>query len=266
MNAYSDRLPIHALQQGQGPPVILVHGIAASAYAWTRLMADLALSGYQAYAPDLPGHGDSHKPNSPEHYHIQEIYTVFESWVESLFLPEKPVLIGHSLGGHLSLQYSLRHPGELCGMVLIDPFYSPQQLFPFVRWVQRQVGRQGAALPRASTPLLKKAKFHNPYLGPPAAQQYRRQIALDLGRASPMILHILPTVPDLTSSLPDITTPTQVVWGCRDRTLSAASFPVMVSLLPNAIGFRVAGGGHLPHLTQSHLVTPAILEFIKRLT
>jgi len=266
MSPTSGQHKVHFTVQGEGPTVILIHGIAASISGWSILGPALVNNGYRVIAPDLPGHGESHKPERAEHYHIKEIYSILEKWVESLNLSEKYNLIGHSLGGHLSLQYGLRHPDRLSGLVLIDPFYSPQQLYPFIRWLQRRAAIGAAVLRRTSVPLLQRAVGWNPEVSKQMNNLERRQMAVDLHRASPMILHILPTVPDLTPVLTNIQTPTQVIWGSRDRTLNAASFPKLVARLPNAAGYQVTGGSHQPHLTQADIVTPLVLEFLNKLT
>lgn len=263
MNYFMDQNTVHFTTQGEGPPVVLIHGIGSSGYGWSSLSPTLVKHGYQVYVPDLPGHGESYKPERAEHYHIQTIYSTFEKWIESLNLNQKYWLIGHSLGGHLSLRHSLRHPDHLNGMVLIDPFYSPQQLYPFLRWLQRRAAIGTALLSRTSEPMLNRTMGWNPELGNQLANQYRRQMAIDLHRASPMILHILPSVPDLTSQLSEIHTPTQVIWGSRDRTLLAASFPKLVARLPNATGCEVVGGSHQPHLSQAETVASLVLKFLK---
>ena len=71
---------------GDGAPVILIHGMAASLYDWEALMPALAASGYRAYALDLPGHGESAKPDDPGYYNAQSVYNQVNAWIESLGL------------------------------------------------------------------------------------------------------------------------------------------------------------------------------------
>lgn len=256
---------VHFTVQGEGRPILLIHGIASSGNGWSLLGPALAKQGYRVFMPDLPGHGDSHKPERAEHYHIQKIYAVLEQWIESLTLNEQFCLVGHSLGGNLSLQYALNNPQRLNGMVLIDPFYSPYQLFPFIRWLQQKAAIGTGVLRRTSEPFLRKTLRWNHELTKQMAEHERWRMVADLHRASPMILHILPTVPDLTPVLSDIQTPAQVIWGSRDRTLMVTSFPKLVAKLPNASGYEVIGGSHQPHLTQSNIVTPLVLNYLNRI-
>ena len=61
MNAGMENISIPAtanyVKEGDGPPVILIHGLAASLHDWDDLIPELAANGYSAYAPDLLGHG-----------------------------------------------------------------------------------------------------------------------------------------------------------------------------------------------------------------
>ena len=262
MSKQSRRQKINYRVQGDGQPVILIHGVSASERIWSSLTPDLVNAGYRVYALDLLGHGDSFKPEDPKYYHVREIYNALEEWIDSLNLVELPALVGHSLGGHLSLQYSLDHPESVLRMVLIDPYYSPAQLFSVARWMQSQAAIGAAAMQRTSGPWFDQLVIWNPILSKKLAIHHRRQMAYDIRRASPMILHILPTVPDLTPQLVNIPTPTLVIWGSLDRTLRASTFNKLVDLLPNASAHKIVGTGHQPHLTTPEIVNSSILDFL----
>lgn len=256
---------INYIQDGVGQPVILVHGIAASLNDWQLLLPDLSAAGYHAYAPDLLGHGDSHKPDDPAHYHAKTVYALFENWLAGLELDAPPILIGHSLGGYLSLRYSLRNPQKVRGLVLIDPFYSPLQLSPLLRMLHQKPQLGVHALKAAPTWLLHILVGRDPVQAATFTHQARQQIALDLKRASPHVLHIPRTIRDLTPRLADLDIPTLVIWGEKDLTLSPATFPRLVNCLPNATGRCLPGCGHQPHISKPKQVNRLILDFIQPL-
>src|SRR5215211_4089986 len=120
------------IHQGTGTPVILIHGLAASLHDWDDLIPDLARNGYAAYAPDLLGHGDSPKLDSRA-YEMDWIFEHFSNWMRSLRLTEPAILIGHSLGGHVALEYARRVSAWTRGLILVNPFYSPSQLPALLR-------------------------------------------------------------------------------------------------------------------------------------
>ena len=77
-------LGLHYENQGEGPPAILLHGMGASLRQWDYLMPQLASAGFSAYAPDLPGHGDSPKPKVVEQYHIEALAGQVKDWIDNL--------------------------------------------------------------------------------------------------------------------------------------------------------------------------------------
>ncbi|HJW91450.1 MAG TPA: alpha/beta hydrolase [Anaerolineales bacterium] len=252
---------INYIRQGEGPPVILIHGIAASLSDWEFLMPALSAAGYASYALDLLGHGDSSKPDRDEHYHFRSLFHHLSDWIAGLQLQAPPVLIGHSLGGFLCLNYALERPMELQALVLIDPFYSKQQLSLVLRLLNRRPAFGERALRLA--PLwfiqtimgwdMQAAHFSN---------RTRQQIAEDYKRASPKITHIAKSVPDLNNRLERVRSPALVIWGNRDRTLHPATFPTLVERLPHAQGHSIEDCGHQPHLGKPALVNRLVIDFL----
>src|SRR5215208_8119803 len=125
------------IQHGAGPPVILIHGIAASHHDWDELIPELSGHGYASYALDLLGHGDSPKLNSRA-YQMDWLLDHFSHWMRSLRLTEPASLIGHSLGGYIALEYARRVSAWTRGLVLINPLYSISQLPPLIRHTYRR--------------------------------------------------------------------------------------------------------------------------------
>src|SRR5512141_3264795 len=115
------------IQTGTGSPIILIHGIAASLHYWDDFIPTLSQHGYASYALDLLGHGDSPKLSSRA-YQMGWMVDHFSEWVKSLRLTEPAVLIAHSLGGYIALEYARRVSAWTRGLILIDPFYSLSQL------------------------------------------------------------------------------------------------------------------------------------------
>jgi len=257
--------PIHYVSQGEGDPVILVHGIFASLYDWMRLAPALSAGGYRALAPDLFGHGESLKPDDPGQYTIETIYAYLEAWIESLGLDRPVVLVGHSMGGYLSLRYSLAHPERVSGLVLINPLYSLEQLSPVLRLVSRRPDVSERALRRAPEWLMNALLGWDPSKPADFSAEARRQIANDYKRASPHIVYLTQSVPDLTPALSQVKIPTLVIWGDKDQTLNPESFELLVSRLSNARSHAIPGSGHQPHIGKPALVNRLALEFITSL-
>jgi len=257
---------IHSVVQGAGPPVILMHGLAASLKDWDTLMPAIASLGCRAWAIDLPGHGDSQKPADPWFYSEGPFFAAIEDWLTQL--PDKPpyILVGHSLGSYFSLRITLRYPQLVGALVLIDPLFSTNHIASLLRWAESLPGRDVLnAFAVQQVPLTAIQLFLG--IGPlnqdRLSPERLLQIAADYKRTSPHFLRLLTTLTDLEPFLGRIQTPCLVIWGERDLILDPASFPRLISRLPNAQGCLIPGSGHHPHRGRPDLVNPQVLEFIQ---
>jgi pimeloyl-ACP methyl ester carboxylesterase len=253
-----------------GAPVVLIHGIAASLHDWDDLIPELTNNGHASYALDLLGHGDSPKLDSHA-YQIEWLYEHFAKWIRSLHLTVPAIVIGHSLGGHLALEYARRDSAWTRGLVLVNPFYSRSQLNNLIRrpYSRRNLrgliaGKTPEWIYRAFVDIASVAMRPDNSTLHSLPARVRAQTALDYTRTAPGIYNIPNTVEDLTDHLSSISIPTLVVWGERDQTLAPSSFPKLVNAMPHARGksFRA---GHVPHQSHAEEFNQVVMEFIRGL-
>ena len=258
------------VQQGDGTPVVMIHGVAASLHDWDDLIPMLAQNGYASYALDLLGHGDSPKPKTRA-YHIDWVFEHFLHWITSLHLTEPAILIGHSLGGYIALEYARRFSAWTRGLVLVSPFYSRLQLPPLLRRSYSNRNLRGVIaekMPqwmfRAIIDVTSRAMGHSAGALHSLPEHIRAQTALDYTRTAPGVYNIPNVLGDQTNYLSSISLPTLVVWGSQDQTLAPASFPKLVDALPRAEG-RTIPAGHVPHQSNADEFNGMVLEFLNRL-
>lgn len=258
------------VQQGTGTPVVMIHGIAASLHDWDELIPELTKHGYASYALDLLGHGDSPKLASRA-YRMEWLFEHFEHWVRSLRLTEPAILIGHSLGGYLALEYARRVSAWTRGLVLVDPFYSISQLPLILRRTYRHPSLSGlvtGSLPewvfRIVVDITSVSMGHSSGALHALPEHIRAQTALDYTRTASGVYNIPNTGEDLTDHLHSISKPTLVVWGERDQTLAPSSFHKLLELMPNATG-RSIRAGHVPHQSNSEWFNELVLAFLETL-
>ncbi len=256
--------------QGTGAPVVLVHGLAASLHDWDILVPALVEAGYTTYAVDLLGHGDSPKPEA-QLYEMEWMVDHFVTWLEGLALPVAPVLIGHSLGGFIVLEYARRFPDRVRGLVLVDPFYAEDQLPWALRLAYSHpalttyfMERTPAFVVRWAIDLMSLFLGHSRGGLHALPREVRAQTALDYMRTAPAAYGILNKHQDLTPYLASVTAPTLVVWGERDETLAPSSFAGLVDKLPKATGTSRATG-HVVHLAESEWFGEQVLAFLATL-
>jgi pimeloyl-ACP methyl ester carboxylesterase len=246
-------------------PVLLIHGLTASRHDWAYLDPALKAAGYCTYSIDLLGHGSGSRPSSTSDYQYQCLRDDFVNWVDRLKLDQPPVLMGHSLGGYLALDYALHAGNPVSGLVLIAPFYSQKQLPAFMRLLYK-IPFLGAAGMRLAPQWLIQLGIENDRVdGQSLTPKAQRQMALDTKRASPQVFYFPRSLPDLTPELPKIKLSSLVIWGEIDHTLHPHSYPDLVKALPSAQGHRVGAIGHQPHLGKSEIVNSLVLKFLEEL-
>jgi pimeloyl-ACP methyl ester carboxylesterase len=258
---------VNYIQKGTGAPVILIHGLAASLHDWDELIPELAGGGYAAYALDLLGHGDSGKPDARA-YKLDWLFDHLTGWIDSLDLTDLPILIGHSLGGYLTLEYARRFPARTRGLVLVDPFFHVSQLPAMLRGSYRKpeinmlmVERTPEWLFRMIVDATSLSMGHSSGRGHNLPKQVRMQTALDYKRTAPGTYNLPSEAADIRPYLPQIEHKTLVIWGERDSTLTPASFPELVSGLPDAQG-RSLQSGHVPHQSHAAEFNKLVMEFL----
>jgi pimeloyl-ACP methyl ester carboxylesterase len=258
------------IQAGEGRPVVLIHGIAASLHDWDDLIPELSQRGYSCYALDLLGHGDSPKIDS-RGYQMDWLLDHFSAWMRSLQLTEPAILIGHSLGGYIALDYARRVSAWTRGLVLINPFYSLSQLPLLVRRTYRRphlssyiVGKTPRWLFRFIVDMTSMAMGHRTGALHSLPERIRAQTALDYTRTSPGVYSVINNEIDLNRHLHQISIPSLVVWGDRDQTLAPSSFDTLVNQMPRATG-RSLRAGHVPHQSNATEFNPLVLDFLSTL-
>jgi pimeloyl-ACP methyl ester carboxylesterase len=266
INSQNDGNHVNYITQGDGPPVIMIHGVAASLYDWEHMTSELASQGYRGYALDLLGHGESAKPDQPEEYHVETLYNHFNDWVAELNFATPPVLVGHSLGGYLSLLHAIRYPEKVRALVLIDPFFSPGQLSPLLRLVRTRPKLGSKVMKVAPEWLIHTLLGWDPEISNNFSPEVRQQIATDYKRSSPYFVYITKDLFDLTPNLRQVKKPTQIIWGEHDRTLNPSTFPELAQTLANASSYMVPKCGHQPHIGKPNLVNQLTLNFLDSLT
>jgi pimeloyl-ACP methyl ester carboxylesterase len=264
---------VNYVQQGEGAPVILAHGLAASLHDWDDLLPLLTSSGYAGYALDLLGHGESYKPVDRSEYTVETLFNHFSDWIDSLQVNEPMILVGHSLGGALSLIYALRYPERVRALVLVNPFYDIKQLSPAIQspFLRQLLNARIVDLaPYWIYRLFVDISSFSFYAGSSEAhilpEHIRYQTALDFTRASSGIYNIVHTLPNLVSDLVRIQQPTLLIWGRRDQTLAPESFPRLEHLLPNIVASHAMPiCGHVPHQCHPDQLNPHVMKFLKNL-
>ena len=115
------------LDEGQGDPIVLLHGNPTSSYLWRNVIPELAPLG-RVIAPDLIGHGDTDKmplSDGPGRYSFSGTYHYLIGLLHVLGVKDKVVMVGHDWGSVLAFHWARNHPNKVRGLVYMEALVMP---------------------------------------------------------------------------------------------------------------------------------------------
>ena len=244
-------------KMGDGPALLLLHGIGDSSASWVPLMRSLAEQ-YTVIAPDLLGHGESAKPRAD--YSVAAYANGMRDLLDVLGFDQATV-VGHSLGGGVAAQMTYQHPTRVERLVLVSSGGVSREVSPFLRL--------------ASTPLadlfLPLLKLPPVRLGAMGGIELLRRSGTDIGRDAEELSRVLDALPDVAArgafsrtlrSVVDwrgqVVTmldrsylaeamPVLLVWGAHDAVIPVAHAQMAHDMMPGSQLEVFADAGHFPH-------------------
>ena len=101
---------------GSGPPIILLHGLASTSHIWNQVAPILAQE-HQVLAIDQRGHGQTAKPDRG--YDFATVAEDLLGLIQSQEI-DRPIIVGHSWGGDVALEFDVKYPGLARGLCFVD--------------------------------------------------------------------------------------------------------------------------------------------------
>ncbi len=123
-----DGARIHYLDEGSGPPLVLIHGLAGQTRVFTHSLLDRLKSEYRVIILDRPGSGYSTRARGASATINAQAQTIAH-FIEALEL-KRPLIVGHSLGGAIALSLGLHHPEYVGGLALLAPLTHVEEEVP----------------------------------------------------------------------------------------------------------------------------------------
>ncbi|MFD6856007.1 alpha/beta fold hydrolase [Rhodococcus sp. NPDC060090] len=240
---------------GAGPAVVFLHGAGADHVMFIDQAETLNNDGRRVVLLDMRGHGQS-RPNSAA-ITAEQLMDDVESLVAALAL-ERPVLVGHSLGGNLGQALVRRSPHAYSGLAVLDSTWNTGPL----NWVERQMLRLAA--PGLS--LIPAAKFPHIMAAASATTEPARQ---DAERAFSQVtkrdfLEIWRATTTFVDPDPSYRTPVPLclIRGAEDRTGNIASAMPAWARHEGVSELVVPDAGHLVSQDAAGAVTAELMRFL----
>jgi pimeloyl-ACP methyl ester carboxylesterase len=260
-----DGVDLHWTEQGQGSPLILLHGLADSQCTWGAVTSELARR-YRVFGLDLPGCGLSGRPDAS--YSLDWQARLTAAWLDRMALSTYDVM-GHSYGGGVALSLLLYRAGSIRKLALVAPGGLGTEVSPFLRLaaVAGMLEATGQTLIGPITRLI--VRMHGSSLTdddrrllcrinsvPGTARAFARTIRDVIGWRG-QTRHLLSRVHEL-EQLPSIA----LFWGERDRVIPIQHGRALCSLLENCSLWPVPNAGHFLHWQAPTALARAIVAYL----
>jgi pimeloyl-ACP methyl ester carboxylesterase len=121
----ADGVMLAGSEDGQGSPVVLLHGLTATRRYVVMGSKALERAGHRVIAYDARAHGRSAPARDPRDYGYERHATDLEAVLDDRGI-DRAVLAGASMGAHTLIHFALTHPERVAGLVIITPAYDPE--------------------------------------------------------------------------------------------------------------------------------------------
>jgi pimeloyl-ACP methyl ester carboxylesterase len=268
------RLRISTLTMGDGPDVLLLHGLGGTKASFFDTAAFLSRS-YRVHAMDLPGFGGSSKPALVQYgarFAARAVLTAMDA-----LKIERAHVVGNSMGGRVAIEIGLEHPGRVGALALLCPAvaFVRRDWHPLVRVLRPELGLLPHSLGRArierqfwslfadrdlvdpSVADIVVDEFERIYRSPGARLAFlasARSIYLEkpFGRGG--------FYPRLSGLEP----PALFVWSSHDRLIPERFRPHVERWLPQAEQVVLEGCGHVPQVERPDRTNGLLARFFAR--
>jgi len=254
-----------------GSPVLLIHGFGASVEIWQHNIGAIAKN-HCVSALDLVGFGRSYKPDikySPSTFiqHLDAFITVMNI--------DRVNLVGLSMGGGISLMYTIAYPEKVDKLVLVDSAGLGKELILSMRLMSLPVIGELMTKPSRKMAYLffKPAVLDSKILKGEFTETYYRLFSLP--GAQKAMLKILRSVctifgprkdalQNTMAHLDKITAPTLIIWGRQDAVLPVAHAYFAKEKIVNSQLHVFDQCGHMPHFEKPEEFNRVVLEFLSQ--
>lgn len=253
------------IETGDGLPVIFLHAGVCDKRMWTRQIAAVADAGWHAVAYDRRGYGETESPDEP-FSHLEDLEALLEE-----FDIHAAVFVGCSMGGGLAVDFALKHPGRVIGLVLIGTSITGA---PWSATAEEQAIEMAEedAFERGDIDMLNRVQAHE-WLDGPRAKSGRvsgpvRELFLDMNKLAlarePLMQE--ERAPEAWSRMEGVNAPTLLMVGDEDFTALIDRHETLSETMPNAFAAVLEGTAHIPSIERPDLVNSLLVQFLDALS
>ena len=262
-------LNIRYVQAGDGPVVLLLHGLAASLLTWYCNIDVLASAGYRVIAPDLPGFGESDKPSHLDYSPDSAADFVYD-FTQELEL-ERLSVVGSSAGGVIAGLVALEHPDMVEKMVLVGSGGFGREVSWFLRVISLPVVGDLVYQPWLNNMMgATKYLFYRPPAVLKELLPEMDRVKLLPGARTAMLRSVRSSINlmglrkegYILERLKDSPVPLMTVWGAEDIIIPVSHADDVRRELPDSVVRVIPECGHWPQMEKPGQFNPMLTSFL----
>jgi haloalkane dehalogenase len=259
------------IDEGEGDPVVLLHGEPTWSFLWRKVIGPLQEAGYRCLAPDLPGFGRSDKPTDIGWYTYDRHTAAMTHFLQTLDVHDATLVV-HDWGGPIGLRLAIEHPERIARIVIMDTgLFTGHQPMSDAWMAFRNFVERTEDLPVGF--LVKGACHQDPGDAVIAAYEAPFPDAASKAgaRAFPLILPITPDAAGaadgqrVLDALRQDTRPTLMMWADQDPVLPLETGRRFAAALGGELTHVIADAGHFLQEDAGAEIGARIVEWLDAL-
>jgi pimeloyl-ACP methyl ester carboxylesterase len=265
------KLRISTLTMGEGPDIILIHGLGATKASLFDAAAALAAEGYRVHALDLPGFGGSSK--RPSQYGARYFARVVVGLMDAIGI-DRAHFVGNSMGGRVAIEIGLSHPERVGALALLCPAvaFVRRDFALLVRLLRPELGM----LPHSFGRTVVEKQFWSMFADRDQVDPVLADIVVDeferiyrspgarlafLSSARAIYLEKPFGASGFYPRLGELQAPAMFVWGTGDKLVPSSFSRHVEQWLPTAEQVILDGCGHVPQVERPEQTNGLLRRF-----
>jgi 3-oxoadipate enol-lactonase len=251
-------LRLHYLDEGEGFPLVLLHGFTTDSEFWREQISSFSPR-CRVIAPDMRSHGKSEKPETK--CTLEDLSDDLRGLLEDLEI-DQAVLCGLSLGGMIAQIFAIEHPEMVRALVLCDTMSSAQNPVSqeiFDGWAKALSSGNLEGFFDTMPQFLFDQEFISSPRGSRFISDWRRRFLKLDGKA---LSQIALAMKGLDEGLEEISAPTLIIVGSDDLLTPPVLSRRMHKLIPNSKILEIEGATHISNLTRGGEFNRALADFL----
>ena len=274
-----DGVRMHYVDEGAGPPIVMVHGQPTWSYLYRKMIPPLVAAGYRCVAPDLMGFGLSDKPTNEAAYTLRRHVELVTGLVEHLEL-KGITTVGQDWGGPIVLRYAIDHQDNVQALVILNTLVRITAIPAFFKVLFKAVLGSGgfSSFLSKRLDLFRLMMFSGPKLGfsrpvdKRAMAQYRMPHPTpDTRSGIAAFPKMIPTddshpnaryISEIEETLRRWDIPVLVMFSDKDRVFSLQEGRRIAAMVPNGRFHAVNNAGHFLQEDAGEEIAERMVRFL----